>query len=66
MVNKTLFNPFMLPVVKQHPGDLDEILWAKAHLGKYLKEKYCSEHYQLLSKYFVKLFSVPKLSLKVS
>ena len=55
-------NPFMLNplIVKETKSSLTIL---KAQLGKYLEEKSWSESYQQLSfKYFVKSFSIPKLS----
>ena len=44
---------------KQHK-DYNEILYAKAELGKYLMEKCYSEHFQNLSfKIFAKSFLIP-------
>ena len=52
---------------QKQPDNFDEILQANAQLGKYLKEKCLSEHFQQLSfKYLVKSFSIPKLLWKVS
>ena len=52
---------------QKRPDNFDEILQANTYLGKHLIEKCWSEHYQQLSlKYFVKLFFIPKLLLKVS
>ena len=44
---------------QKQPDNFDEILQVKAKLGKYLMEKYYSEHNQQLSiKYFAKAFLI--------
>ena len=46
-------NPLMLIASKKQPDSFDEIFQVKAYMGKYLKEKCNSEHYQQYSlKYF--------------
>ena len=53
--------------LKKHTNNFDDFLQAKAYIGKYLKEKWLSEHRQQLSlKYFVKSFTFPKLLSNVS